>query len=53
MSAPAIEQSYTAPRQDPSPIDQFWAWFKENTDLLAAFEDCGEQVVEEVVFFWT
>ena len=48
MSAPTIEQSYAVHRQETSPIDQFWAWFKENTDLLASFEDRGEQVVEEV-----
>lgn len=48
MSTPAIEQSYAVHRQDSTPIDRFWAWFKENTDLLASFEDRGEQVVEEV-----
>ena len=48
MSTTAIEQSYAVAHQDTSPIDRFWAWFKENTELLASFEECGEQVVEEV-----
>lgn len=48
MNEQALRLSEDARRPEPTPQDRFWGWFKENTDLLANFEDCGTEVVTEV-----